>query len=63
MPVHLVSGNPDLPFQLPNNLALNEYNRTTFYTHTRHGYTDYAFSDEWIAQLKGKSLRGLLATA
>ena len=33
--------NPDLPIRFYFNLALNEYDRTTFYTHDAVGYTDY----------------------
>jgi 12-oxophytodienoic acid reductase len=33
--------NPDLPVRFYFNLALNDYDRTTFYTHDCVGYTDY----------------------
>ncbi|OJJ42621.1 hypothetical protein ASPZODRAFT_76587 [Penicilliopsis zonata CBS 506.65] len=41
--------NPDLPFRIKAGVALTPYRRETFYTHSREGYTDYAFSGEFLA--------------
>ncbi len=46
--------NPDLPKRIKLGLALNDYDRDTFYTFDAHGYTDYPFtmrrqSDEQFA--------------
>ncbi|CEP14555.1 hypothetical protein [Parasitella parasitica] len=38
--------NPDLPERLLNGWELNDYDRTTFYTHEAEGYTDYPFCNE-----------------
>ncbi|KZT25847.1 NADH:flavin oxidoreductase/NADH oxidase [Neolentinus lepideus HHB14362 ss-1] len=38
--------NPDLPLRLKKNIALNKYNRATFYTQGKEGYIDYPFSTE-----------------
>ncbi|THV01992.1 NADH:flavin oxidoreductase/NADH oxidase [Dendrothele bispora CBS 962.96] len=35
--------NPDLPIRLEKNLALNAYDRSTFYVGGPKGYTDYSF--------------------
>ncbi|MCJ1279254.1 hypothetical protein MMC21_007078 [Puttea exsequens] len=44
---HFIS-NPDLPFRLKNGIALNKYNRATFYTaESPVGYIDQPFSKEW----------------
>ena len=41
--------NPDLPFRLKEDLALNEYDRSTFYKpKVREGYIDYPFSEQWV---------------
>lgn len=46
---HFVA-NPDLPFRISKALPFNEYNRDTFYVEQSPiGYTDYAFSPEFIA--------------
>lgn len=40
--------NPDLPFRIKNNIALNPYIRATFYTpKSEVGYIDYPFSKEF----------------
>jgi N-ethylmaleimide reductase len=39
---HFLS-NPDLPKRIASGLPLNPYNRATFYTFGREGYTDYPF--------------------
>jgi NADPH:quinone reductase-like Zn-dependent oxidoreductase len=36
--------NPDLPARIARGLALNPYDRATFYTGGARGYTDYPFS-------------------
>mmetsp|Transcript_11811 Transcript_11811/g.21589 ORF Transcript_11811/g.21589 Transcript_11811/m.21589 type:complete len:162 (+) Transcript_11811:817-1302(+) len=38
--------NPDFVHRLQNGLPLNKYNRKTFYTHDRKGYTDYPTYDQ-----------------
>lgn len=38
--------NPDLVYRFKHNIALNIYDRTTFYTPTERGYTDYSFARE-----------------
>ncbi|KAL0093962.1 hypothetical protein F4703DRAFT_1964560 [Phycomyces blakesleeanus] len=38
--------NPDLVYRLKNNLPLNPYDRSTFYTQGSVGYTDYPFYNE-----------------
>lgn len=43
---------PDLPFRAKNGIALNPYDRTTFYSRTgdiEKGYTDYPFSKEFLS--------------
>ena len=35
--------NPDLPMRIEKGLALNDYDRSTFYTFAATGYTDYPF--------------------
>lgn len=42
----LFIANPDLPYRLKEGLALNAYNRDTFYAPTRVGYTDYPTYEE-----------------
>lgn len=43
--------NPDLPFRLSEGLALNKYDRATFYTpKLPKGYVDYPFSPEFSSQ-------------
>lgn len=45
--------NPDLPFRLQYDIKLSEYDRSTFYAPWKaEGYTDYAFSEKWIANSK-----------
>ncbi|UZJ55583.1 hypothetical protein CBS101457_004903 [Exobasidium rhododendri] len=41
--------NPDLVYRMKNNLALNHYDRSTFYTQGGKGYVDYPFSEEFLA--------------
>ncbi|KAL3486074.1 hypothetical protein BJX62DRAFT_242315 [Aspergillus germanicus] len=42
--------NPDLPFRLTKGIALNQYDRTTFYTpKSPIGYVDLPFSEEFVA--------------
>lgn len=42
---------PDLPYRVQNGLALNPYNRATFYTpKDAVGYIDYPFSDSFAAK-------------
>jgi NADPH2 dehydrogenase len=36
--------NPDLPFRLANDVKLTYYDRDTFYTRSREGYTTYKFA-------------------
>lgn len=45
---HFIS-NPDLPFRLANNVALAPYDRSTFYTSDKEGYTTYPFADSFTA--------------
>ncbi|KAK5028503.1 hypothetical protein LTS07_006594 [Exophiala sideris] len=46
---HYIS-TPDLPFRLCKGLALNPYDRSTFYkVMSAEGYTDYPFSEEYVA--------------
>jgi NADPH2 dehydrogenase len=43
---------PDLPFRIRENLDLNEYDRSTFYTPmSAKGYTDYTFSKEFLSSV------------
>ncbi len=45
--------NPDLPFRIEKGIALNKYNRDTFYNaKSPEGYITYPFSQEWEAQGK-----------
>ncbi|UKZ76873.1 hypothetical protein TrVFT333_004588 [Trichoderma virens FT-333] len=45
--------NPDLVFRIKNNLNLNQYDRSTFYAvKNPHGYLDYPFSSEFLANTK-----------
>ena len=39
---HFLS-NPDLPMRIQQGLPLNDYDRSTFYTFTSKGYTDYPY--------------------
>ena len=40
--------NPDLPYRIKRNRALNPYNRETFYkAKSKEGYIDYPFSDDF----------------
>lgn len=40
---------PDLVFRIQNGIALNAYDRSTFYTPVQsEGYTDYPFSEEFL---------------
>lgn len=42
---------PDLVYRVKNGLALNPYDRPTFYSAmSETGYTDYPFSDEFLAE-------------
>jgi N-ethylmaleimide reductase len=43
--------NPDLPKRIKLGVALNEYDRDTFYTFDARGYTDYPFYEEEGAAL------------
>ncbi|EGX88760.1 NADPH dehydrogenase [Cordyceps militaris CM01] len=44
---------PDLVFRLKHQLEPNAYDRSTFYTPMQsRGYTDYPFSDQFLAQCK-----------
>ncbi|EAU30210.1 hypothetical protein ATEG_09073 [Aspergillus terreus NIH2624] len=46
---HFIS-NPDLPFRIKNSIALQKYDRDTFYTPIQEeGYLDYPFSPEFTA--------------
>lgn len=45
---HFLS-NPDLPRRIQENLPLNPYDRTTFYTFDARGYTDYPAYDAALA--------------
>ena len=44
--------NPDFVYRAKNNLALNHYDRPTFYTLGNNGYIDYPFSEEYLASIK-----------
>ncbi len=44
---HFVA-NPDLPKRIQQGLRLNAYDRATFYSFDRQGYTDYPFVDELV---------------
>ena len=44
--------NPDLPKRIKLGLALNEYDRNTFYTFDAKGYTDYPFYGDGVSNLK-----------
>ena len=47
----LFLSNPDLPFRVLKGLALEKYNRNTFYTpESSIGYLDYPFSNEWESE-------------
>jgi N-ethylmaleimide reductase len=48
---HFLS-NPDLPERIKLGLALNEYDRNTFYTFDAKGYTDYPFYGDGVSNLK-----------
>ncbi len=52
---HFVS-NPDLVFRIKKSLALNHYDRSTFYTAKNPvGYLDYPFSTEFLAGTNTKA--------
>ncbi|KAI9929555.1 hypothetical protein ASPWEDRAFT_112009 [Aspergillus wentii DTO 134E9] len=45
--------NPDLVFRIKEGIALNEYDRSTFYTQGQtKGYLDYPFSAEYLASIQ-----------
>ncbi|PNP51910.1 hypothetical protein THARTR1_07501 [Trichoderma harzianum] len=47
--------NPDLIFRIKNELPLNQYQRSTFYTPKNPiGYLDYPFSNEFLAAAESK---------
>ncbi|KAL6692442.1 hypothetical protein J3F84DRAFT_402279 [Trichoderma pleuroticola] len=47
--------NPDLIFRIKNELPLNQYQRSTFYTPKNPiGYLDYPFSNEFLAAAEAK---------
>ncbi|KAH7086153.1 hypothetical protein FB567DRAFT_570115 [Paraphoma chrysanthemicola] len=47
---------PDLPFRIKENIAPNPYDRSTFYAaESPKGYTDYPYSDEWVARQRKPS--------
>ena len=51
--------NPDLPFRLQNGIGLNKWDRPSFYLPgTAEGYTDYAFSGEWLERQSSARLAG-----
>ena len=41
--------NPDLVFRVKTGLALNKYDRSSFYTQDAKGYTDYPFSQQFLS--------------
>jgi NADPH2 dehydrogenase len=43
--------NPDLVYRAEHGLALNPYDRSTFYTQDAKGYIDYPFSKEYQASI------------
>jgi NADPH2 dehydrogenase len=43
--------NPDLVYRIKHGLALNHYDRPTFYTPGAKGYVDYAFSEKYLASI------------
>lgn len=43
--------NPDLIYRAKNSVALNQYDRSTFYTQDAKGYIDYPFSKEYQASI------------
>lgn len=46
---------PDLPYRVQHELQLTPYDRLTFYTAmSPHGYTDYAYSTEYLAWTGGR---------
>ncbi|KAJ5585736.1 hypothetical protein N7450_005523 [Penicillium hetheringtonii] len=46
--------NPDLPFRVQHDINLTKYDRSSFYTPKQtHGYTDYPFSEEFLASVSG----------
>ncbi|KAH0527008.1 hypothetical protein TsFJ059_002052 [Trichoderma semiorbis] len=52
---HFVA-NPDLVFRIKNELPLNQYERSTFYTPKNPtGYLDYPFSNEFLASAEAKN--------
>jgi N-ethylmaleimide reductase len=48
---HFLS-NPDLPRRIQLGLALNEYDRNTFYTFDAKGYIDYPFYGDGVSNMK-----------
>mgnify|MGYP001820786841 CR=1 FL=1 len=42
--------NPDLPYRYKNDLPLNEADQNTFYGGDEHGYTDYPFAEQKVAE-------------
>jgi N-ethylmaleimide reductase len=48
----LFLSNPDLPERIKLGLALNEYDRDTFYTFDAKGYTDYPFYGDGVNGVK-----------
>jgi N-ethylmaleimide reductase len=42
--------NPDLPYRYQNDLPLNEADQNTFYGGDEHGYTDYPFAEQKVAE-------------
>lgn len=54
---------PDLPFRIRHDIALSEYDPTTFYApETAAGYIDYPFCDEFV-QLQMKIAAAAAAAA
>lgn len=46
---------PDLVYRVRNGLRPNAYDRPTFYTPDAKGYTDYPFSQEYLASIETKA--------
>ena len=47
---------PDLPFRIQKGMEMNSYDRSTFYkAMSPHGYIDYPFSTEYLAERDGQS--------
>jgi NADPH2 dehydrogenase len=48
---------PDLVFRIEKDIEFTKYERDTFYkAQSTDGYTDYPFSEEWLAQEKSSHL-------